>query len=231
MNGVSKVVDITAIREFSKRCLGADVSGHDFLHADQVARLAVDLYLQDQGQIQVEDRAAIEAAAYLHDTIDDKVVADVEGQLVRVKQLLSQSGLKGDQQDLVVDTILHLSYSANLREHYQLTDLGQYVQDADRLEALGAIGIARTFAYGGKVGHPMYDPDLPPVSLQNKDQYRSHKTTTINHFYEKLLKLAGQMNTPAGRQEGQRRTAFMETFLVEFQKETGALSDPAFRIQ
>ncbi|CAK1240245.1 HD superfamily phosphodieaserase [Fructobacillus cardui] len=224
-------IDLTAIRNFARETFKGDTSGHDFLHAKQVARLAVSLYEEDHGQVSEQDQAILEAAALLHDTIGDKVVADVAAQQILVEDLLCQSGITPIGQALVAETITHLSYSANLKKHYDLPLLGQYVQDADRLEVLGAIGIARTFAYGGQKGHPLYDPAIKPVQLQTKDQYRHHQTTSVNHFYEKLLKLADQLNTPAGQEEGQRRSAFMENFLAEFQRETEALSDPAFRVQ
>ncbi|WP_288846816.1 GNAT family N-acetyltransferase [uncultured Fructobacillus sp.] len=201
-------IDLTGIRNFARETLKGDTSGHDFLHAKQVARLAVSLYEEDHGQISKQDQVILEAAALLHDTIDDKVVADVAAQQILVDDLLRQSGIAPIGQALVAETITHLSYSANLKKHYDLPLLGQYVQDADRLEALGAIGIARTFAYGGQKGHPLYDPAIKPVQLQTKDQYRHHQTTSVNHFYEKLLKLADQLNTPAGQEEGQRRSAF-----------------------
>lgn len=224
-------VDLTAIKDFAEQTLAGDASGHDYLHAGQVARLAVSLYEDDHGQLDEQDFAILVAAALLHDTIDDKVVSDVIAQQDKVETLLQQSGIAPIGQAIVAETITHLSYSANLEKHYDLSELGQYVQDADRLEAIGAIGIARTFAYGGQKGHPIYDPAIKPVALQDKAQYRSHQTTTINHFYEKLLKLADQLNTPAGKTEGNRRTAFMEGFLTEFNRETGALSDPAFKVQ
>lgn len=224
-------VDLSAIEAFAEKTLAGDTSGHDFLHASAVARIAVALYEEDHGQLTDQDRGILEAGALLHDTIDDKVVDDVAAQEAEAERLLAQSGIAPIGQAIVAETITHLSYSANLIKHYDLPELGQYVQDADRIEALGAIGIARTFTYGGQKGHHIYDPTIKPVALTNKAQYRSHKTTAINHFYEKLLKLADQMNTPAGKAEGKRRTAFMESFLAEFNRETGALSDPAFTVK
>src|SRR5699024_11592388 len=96
---------------------------------------------------------------------------------------------------------------------------GQYVQDADRLESLGAIGIARAFTYGGKHGNKIYDPKIKPEKLVSHDQYRNHEETTINHFYEKLFSLADLMNTPAAKKEAERRTAYKRNFVREFMQE------------
>ena len=110
----------------------------------------------------------------------------------------------------------HLSFSKNLSEKQVLSQEGQIVQDADRLDAIGAIGIARTFYYGGHVGNPMYDPELPPRTQMDAAAYRSERSTVINHFYEKLLLLESKMNTETGRRLARKRTAFMEQYLQEF---------------
>ena len=93
------------------------------------------------------------------------------------------------------------------------------MQDADRLESLDAIGIARAFTYGGKHGNKIHDPEIKPEKLVSHDQYRNHEETTINHFYEKLFSLADLMNTPAAKKEAQRRTEYMRTFVKEFMDE------------
>ena len=93
------------------------------------------------------------------------------------------------------------------------------MQDADRLESLGAIGIARAFTYGGKHGNLIYDPNIKPVTLLNHDQYRNHEETTINHFYEKLFDLEKLMNTVAGKNEAHRRSEYMHDFVKEFMDE------------
>ncbi|MDF7637299.1 HD domain-containing protein [Leuconostocaceae bacterium ESL0958] len=223
---------LTQIKAYSQSVLADDRTGHDYLHAQQVANLALKLYQQDHGTGSLTDseQVILLGAAYLHDTIDDKVVADVAASMEMVASLLQEVGLSLLIQAEIADIITHMSYSANLRQRYQLSQLGQYVQDADRLAALGAIGIARAFAFGGQHQRKLYDPASKPVLLTDKAQYRQHEGTTINHFYEKLLHLAPLLNTPAGQQEGQRRTAYMKDFLREFDLETGALSDPAFAL-
>ncbi len=96
---------------------------------------------------------------------------------------------------------------------------GQLVQDADRLDAIGAIGVARAFAYGGHKGRPLHDPAVPPVVHSSFESYQQNTAPTINHFYEKLLHLQDRLNTPAARRAAAGRQAFMEAFLAQFLRE------------
>jgi uncharacterized protein len=96
---------------------------------------------------------------------------------------------------------------------------GLIVQDADRLDAIGAVGIARTFAFGGKFGNSIYDPSIPPSTFASAEEYVKKRTHTINHFYEKLLGLKNGMNTKTGAEIAQKRHEFMEAFLVQFYNE------------
>ena len=118
-----------------------------------------------------------------------------------------------------IDEKICMSFSANIEHHYQLPVSGEYVQDADRIESLGAIGIARAFTYGGAHGNVIYDPRIKPQKLVSHEQYREHTETTINHFYEKLFHLADLMNTAGGKKEAQKRTEFMRDYVKEFMTE------------
>lgn len=111
-----------------------------------------------------------------------------------------------------------MSFSDNLGQKYKLSLEGQIVQDADRLDAIGAIGIARTFYYGGAHGHILYDPEIQPREKMTHDEYRDNKTV-INHFYEKLFKLKDDMNTPLAQKIAVERTEYMKSFVNEFKKE------------
>ena len=214
-------MDIAAVIRFTKEHLKNEKTGHDFYHGERVAHLASKMYLADHESAHEDSRevAIIKTAAYLHDTIDEKVCADSEKVVKEIDELLPQVGFNDLEVWDILYTIQHMSFSANIEHHYHLPLSGQYVQDADRLESLGAIGIARAFTYGGKHGNKIYDPKIKPDKLVSHDQYRTHVETTINHFYEKLFHLINYMNTPAAKKEAERRTAYMRNFVREFMQE------------
>lgn len=214
-------MDIQAIIRFTKKQLENEKTGHDFYHGQRVANLASKMYLADHQSAHSDSRevAIIKSAGYLHDTIDEKICPDPKKVIEEIKKLLPQVGFNELEVWDILFTIEHMSFSANIEHHYHLPLSGQYVQDADRLESLGAIGIARAFTYGGKHGNKIYDPKIKPVELVSHDQYRGHVETTINHFYEKLFHLADLMNTPAARKEAKRRTEYMREFVAEFMAE------------
>lgn len=214
-------MNLQAIIEFVQAQLKNETTGHDFYHGQRVAKLGVKLYLSDNPDAHVDSRVCdiIRAGGYLHDTIDEKICADPEQVIAQIKQLLPQVGFTSLEAEDILFSIQHLSFSQNIEHHYQLPLTGQYVQDADRLEALGAIGIARAFTYGGRHNNPIYDPKIKPVELVSHDQYRQHQETTINHFYEKLLKLPALMNTAGGKKLGNARANYMRDFLKEFKSE------------
>ncbi|AHI11201.1 HD domain protein [Lactobacillus helveticus H9] len=219
--GLNGIMDINAVIEFTKNQLKDEKTGHDFYHGERVAHLASKMYLADHESAHEDSRevAIIKTAAYLHDTIDEKVCADSEKVVKEIDELLPQVGFNDLEVWDILYTIQHMSFSANIEHHYHLPLSGQYVQDADRLESLGAIGIARAFTYGGKHGNKIHDPEIKPEKLVSHDQYRNHEETTINHFYEKLFSLADLMNTPAAKKEAERRTAYMRNFVREFMQE------------
>lgn len=210
-------MNLNLIKAYTKRILQMDVSGHDFYHCQRVAVSAQKLWQQDFSTATYNDE--INAASYLHDTIDEKIVADPQKALSQIRTLLTTAGFNASQQKDIISTITQMSFSKNIAQQQQLPLFGQYVQDADRLDALGAIGIARAFTYGGNHQQPIYDPHHQPEKLSNHFQYRHHQTTTINHFYEKLLHLQNLMNTKAGKKLAQQRSQYMQQFLTEFQQE------------
>ncbi|KRM30522.1 HD domain protein [Agrilactobacillus composti DSM 18527 = JCM 14202] len=218
-------MDLTSIEHFAQAQLAKDTSGHDYWHVARVAALGQRLFKLDQPDATGNNRqlAAVLAACWLHDTIDEKLNDHIPVTLAQINALLTSVGFTATEQADILDTMQHMSYSKNLQHHYVLSAVGQYVQDADRLDALGAIGIARTFAYGGHAGHAIYDPDIPVVTLKSHDQYRQHPTTSVNHFYEKLLNLEKTMNTTAGKRLARARTQYMQDFLAEFHAEWAGL--------
>lgn len=214
-------MDIAPVIAFTKKQLDGEKTGHDFYHGHRVADLASRMYLQDYPHAHADSRivAIIRCGGYLHDTIDEKVCSDPQAVLEQIKPLLHQVGFAELEVQDILFTIEHMSFSKNIEKRYRLPLSGQYVQDADRIESLGAIGIARAFTYGGKHGNLIYDPEIKPEKLISHDQYRNHQETTINHFYEKLFLLEDLMNTPSGKKEAHRRTEFMRIFVAEFMQE------------
>ncbi|WP_413537809.1 HD domain-containing protein [Enterococcus malodoratus] len=207
--------NLAAIRGYAKEKLGSDRSGHDFYHVERVAKIAGKL-AEEEG---IQDILLIEAASYLHDVIDDKVFADVKSEKEALKKFLKGLSFSDESINEIFDIIENISFSKELElGKAELTLAGQIVQDADRIDALGAIGILRTAYYGGHTQSPLYDPNLLPQEFKTKEEYRQ-KSTVINHFYEKLFKLPATMNTEAGKAEAQRRMVFMEEFLKRFYEE------------
>lgn len=219
--GLNGIMNIDAVVEFTKKHLKDEKTGHDFYHGQRVANLASKMYLEDHPDAHVDSRmvAIIKSGGYLHDTIDEKVCDNPDKVIAEIKELLPEVGFTDLEVWDILFTIQHMSFSTNIEHHYHLPLSGQYVQDADRLESLGAMGIARAFTYGGKHGNKIYDPEIKPEKLVSHDQYRNHVETTINHFYEKLFHLADTMNTPAMKKEANRRTEYMHNFVQEFMNE------------
>ncbi|MBO0413747.1 HD domain-containing protein [Enterococcus hulanensis] len=206
---------IEAIRNYAEKKLGDDRSGHDFYHVERVAKIAAKLAEQEG----VSDTLIIETASYLHDVIDDKIVAEVDTEKKSLKKFLKELDFSADNIQEIFEIIENISFSQEIEKgKVNLTIAGQIVQDADRIDALGAIGILRTAYYGGHTQSPLYNPNIQPQEFKSKQDYRK-KSTVINHFYEKLFKLPATMNTQAGKMEAQRRKAFMENFLETFYAE------------
>lgn len=212
-------MDRQLVADYVEQQLGDEMTGHDFYHGQRVAVLAERMLLADHPEASQKSRDIAFVAGFVHDTIDEKVCADPDRVLAELKELFAQAGLDEEAQENVFFTIEHMSFSKNIDRHYQLSLEGEYVQDADRLESLGAIGIARAFVYSGKHDDKIYDPEIPPMELVSHDQYRNHEETTINHFYEKLFKLEGLMNSQAAQKEARRRTEYMRDFVQEFKQE------------
>lgn len=196
----------------------ADYSGHDWDHIQRVQRLSA--YLATQEKVPADQYALIKAAALTHDVLDHKLAAEPE--LIIRRQVLQthyqKAGFTATQRQAIFDIIEHLSFAANLQQHYQLSLAGQIVQDADRLDALGAIGIGRALYYGAKTKAPMYDPNVTARTDLNAHNYR-RQVPVLTHFEEKLFKLPALMNTKSAQQLAQERVEYMHHFVQEFQHE------------
>lgn len=185
-------------------------SGHDWYHIERVWKMAVTLAEEEQA-----NRFVVELAALLHDLIDDKLVSNKEDAIQEVMYWLDGVGVSSKDSEKVLEIIDSISFKGGNTRKLE-TKEAQVVQDADRLDAIGAIGIARCFAYAGSVGHLLFDPELSVREDMTEKEYRKGKTSAVHHFYEKLLKLKDLMNTDAARRIAEERHAFMEEYLTQF---------------
>ncbi|MFJ7847673.1 HD domain-containing protein [Peribacillus sp. NPDC097206] len=193
--------------------LKSDVSGHDWYHINRVRKLALHIAREEKKG----NEFIIEMAALLHDIPDDKLNDDMEAGWNKLDDWLKMTGVDLNTVKEIKEIISTISYSAG---EVNLTSVeAEIVQDADRLDALGAIGIARTFAYGGKKGQPMYDPSLSVREEMTKQEYRMGKSSSVHHFYEKLLRLQDLLNTDTAKNIASERHEYMVRFLEEFYKE------------
>jgi uncharacterized protein len=201
--------------EFVRKTLAGDSSGHDWWHIYRVRRLGVEL-----GKAEGADLFIVELAALLHDLDDYKLVAHCDSEEPgRAREWLEQMRVSKEASDHICQIIKEISFKGGMVDSKMTTLEGMVVQDADRLDAIGAIGIARAFAYGGARGRLMHDPEVPPVMYTSFEDYKKNSGPTINHFYEKLLLLKDRMNTRTGKQIAATRHEFMEQFLRQFLNE------------
>ncbi|MDX2361346.1 MAG: HD domain-containing protein [Crocinitomicaceae bacterium] len=189
-----------------------DSSGHDWYHIQRVFNVARYIQNQEGGNLEV-----VELAALLHDISDHKFNGgklDEGGKVAHA--LLIELGADLSMADQVRYIVDNVSYKGANTKHEMNSLEGRIVQDADRLDAIGAIGVGRTFAYGGHKGQPMYEPERDPSMHQTFEEYATAKSNTINHFYEKLLLLSKRLNTDTAKKLGQERHVFMQQFLDQF---------------
>ncbi|MFC7440232.1 HD domain-containing protein [Laceyella putida] len=209
------VVEKTVI--YVKKTLQQQEGSHDWFHIERVWKNAVKIGLAEQA-----DMFVVELAALLHDIADHKFHGGDETMGPRVaREWLTELGVDREVVQHVSQIIADLSFKGAHTQTVMKTKEGMVVQDADRLDAIGAIGIARAFAYGGYKGQALYDPEIPPTLHASFAEYKQAKSTSVNHFYEKLLLLKDRMNTEAGRKMAAERHAFMEQFLERLQAECG----------
>lgn len=210
MESVINKIELELKKQFSE-----EATGHDWYHIDRVRRVALQIHELEGG-----DREIIELAALLHDISDHKFNGgdfELGGDLAM--EILNQHGISEEIQNKVAEIVRNVSFKGSGVEDTMETLEGQIVQDADRIDALGAIGIARTFAYGGSVGSMIYDPNIEPKENQSKESYVKNRSHTINHFYEKLLLLEERMHTATGKEIAKERTDFMKDYLNQFYRE------------
>lgn len=200
-------------RIFVHKELGTDSSGHDEWHAFRVSEMAGRIAKMESADIFI-----CQLTGLLHDIADEKLNKSAEAGQEKVKDWLDNQHVDGNIVEEIMEITTTMSFKGGNNPPPRTLE-GKIVQDADRLDALGAIGIARTFAYSGFKGQLIYDPSIPPREIITTQNYRKGKNTAINHFYEKLFKLKDMMNTKYAKELAGERHEFMLSFLDQFYKE------------
>lgn len=201
--------------DFVKQTLDGAEAGHDWFHTERVWKLARKIQKLEGGNLQI-----IELSALLHDIADPKFHnGDEDLALELSEKFLKNQNVESEIIEKVLFIIKHISFKNRKEAPENLPLELKIVQDADRLDAIGAIGIARTFNFGGFKNNLMYHPDIKPNMNQTKEEYKASNGTTINHFYEKLLLLKDGMNTLYAKKLAEERHQFMLLFLEKFYQE------------
>lgn len=191
-----------------------DSSGHDWWHIYRVNNLAKLI-----GSKEGADLYLVELAALLHDLDDWKLSSNSQENFPNARRVLVENSVSKDIIEKIVIIISEVSFKGAGVDTKPTSIEAMAVQDADRLDAIGAIGIARTFAYGGFKNQPIHTPNEKPIFHKNFEEYKTIKTSTINHFYEKLLLLKERLNTDTAKSLATKRHNFMEQFLEQFYAE------------
>ncbi|MDO1502282.1 HD domain-containing protein [Winogradskyella maritima] len=212
---------IEATKTFVKSELQGAEGGHDWFHTERVFKNSLLIAKHEK-----VDDLVVSLAALLHDIADAKFHGGDETiGPKKARQFLFQQNVDSQIINHVVAIIEHMSFKNSLESGKRFDSLEmQVVQDADRLDAIGAIGIARCFNYGGFKNRALYNPDISPNLTMSKEEYKTSTAPTINHFYEKLLLLKDRMNTKTGRRIAADRHIYMEGFLEQFYAECNGKS-------
>lgn len=202
----------TLYSQVRAHCEG-DTTGHDWWHIYRVVRLAHRIAESEKANVEL-----VEIAALMHDLDDWKLSQNSEN-YPNARKLLTEQGYNQEFTDKAIEVIEQVSYKGAGVDTTPTSIEAKIVQDSDRLDAIGAIGVARAFAFGGSKGRPMYTPDVEPELHQSFEQYKTSTGHTINHFYEKLLLLKDRLNTQSAKEIAADRHKFMVMFLDQFYKE------------
>lgn len=199
--------------EYVKKTFENDYSGHDYFHTLRVYRMATRIAEQEKANVEL-----VQLAALLHDVDDIKLSPKTHKYKDNARGFLRENGVDEMTIDAICEMIGEVSF-AGKDSVVPRTLEGKCVQDADRLDAIGAIGIARAFAYGGSHNRMMYHPDSKPNMNMSGEEYHNHVSTTINHFYEKLFLLKDMMNTNTAKKIAEGREQYMKDYISEFMDE------------
>ena len=199
--------------EFVINTFNEDYSGHDYFHTLRVYKMATRIAEQENANLTV-----VQLAALLHDVDDIKLSPETHANKDRAVAFLREHSISEAMIKTICDIIGEVSFRGT-DSIVPETIEGRCVQDADRLDAMGAIGIARAFAYGGSHNRVIHDPDIKPIVHMNAEEYQNHISTSINHFYEKLFLLKDLMNTDTAKKIAEQRDVYMKSYILEFMEE------------
>lgn len=202
---------ISITEEFVKKQLDNDTTGHDWHHIDRVRKMALFLWKHENQNYS----RVVELAALLHDIGDEKLNVSKESGEKKLLQFLEILLIEDEEKKQILSIISSIGFKGGNGIVPETLE-AKVVQDADRLDAIGAIGIARTFAYGGHKGSPIYNPDIEIREEMTEKEYRNGNSSSINHFYEKLLKLKDGLHTESAKRIAEDRHQIMVKYLDEF---------------
>jgi len=212
---MSYIKIIQEIKEIIKSQFENEATGHDWHHIFRVYSNACFIQTKEGG-----NRELVELASLLHDISDHKFNGGKLNEGGKVAyELLLEKGCDKEMAHKVKIIVDSVSFKGAKVEDYTDSLEAKIVQDADRLDAIGAIGIARAFAYGGTKNRPIYEPSSSPILHASFEEYTTAKSHTINHFYEKLLLLKNRLHTETAKELGEERHLYLENFLQQFYKE------------
>lgn len=195
---------------FVETFFAQDYSGHDYFHTLRVFRMATRIAEKEQADVRI-----VQLAALLHDVDDRKLSPETCENKTNARRFLAENQIDSETIARICQIIGEISY-AGTDSVVPESIKGKCVQDADRLDAIGAIGIARAFAYGGSHNRFMHHPDIQPKLHMNKEEYHNSNSTTLNHFYEKLFLLADGMHTATAKEIAAVRDRYMKDYVAEF---------------
>ncbi len=215
---------VAAVKAFHEH----EGSGHDWQHIRRVCATAGRLAREEKADIDV-----VMLIALLHDVDDRKLTGDVntEKTLPAARRIMTEAGIEAEIIETVLKGIASIGFHKTLSGNVERSLAAKVVSDADQLDAIGAVGIARTFVYGAFKSRPMFDPDEIPMETFTKEQYAANTGSTVAHFFEKLLKLHTMMHTSAGLKEGRIRHRMMVNYLEAFFREVDAPAEWAQRLE
>lgn len=196
--------------EFVRKTFNDDYSGHDYFHTFRVYKMAARIAEQENANLMT-----VQLAALLHDVDDIKLSPVTYANKDKAVSFLRKHGISEEMIKTICNIIGEVSFRGTDSVTPETIE-GMCVQDADRLDAIGAVGIARTFAYGGSHNRIIHDPEVKPTVNMNADKYQGHISTSINHFYEKLFKLKDLMNTDTAKKIAKQRENYMRNYISEF---------------